>query len=298
MRLGVSQQELDCFVPMLSEWLFDPIVEAVDGLDMPILVSEHNDPWKIEELWWSRDKRIACFNRASAIHLLLENFRASLPSHLTPRVSVIPNGIRIDPEILSSPVDDRPKRFIAVGRLAPQKRFDRLIRAFARISSALPDWRLDIFGEGGEAGKLQKIIAESFLSDRVTLRGQSTLINKELVNSSVFVLPSEFEGFGIVVIEAKMAGLPTIAYANCAGPNELVRHNVDGLLSQPDEEGENLAAAMVALATNEDRRVGMATRARENIVDFDIERVVGRWEEILAKIVREHDAGATDKLVD
>lgn len=297
MRMDVARQDLDCFVPMLSEWLFEPVIEAVYGLGVPILASEHNDPWKIEQLWWPKDKRLACFNRTSAIHLLLDTFRASLPDHLTPRVTVIPNGIRIDSEILSIPVSNRPKRFIGVGRLAPQKRFDRLIKAFARISHQIPEWRLDIFGEGGEAGKLQKLIDENVLNERVALRGQSAMILNEFVNSSVFVLPSLFEGFPIVLLEAKTAGLPTIAYANCTGANELVRDNVDGLLPLQDEEGENLAAAMLALATDEDRRVRMASRARENIEDFDIEKIVDQWEEMLAQVVRVHDAVDTGKLV-
>lgn len=286
MRLEVARQNLDCFVPMLSEWLFDPVIEAVESLGVPVLASEHNDPWKIEQLWWSKDKRAACFEKATAIHLLLERFRASLPDHFAPRINVIPNGIRIDQEILSSPVRNRPKRFIGVGRLAPQKRFDRLIKAFSRIRHQIPEWRLDIFGEGGEASKLQKLIDETALNERVTLRGQSRTILKELTYSSVFVLSSEFEGFPIVVTEAKMAGVPSICYANCSGPNELIRDNVDGLLAAPDENGENLAVPMLALAKNEERRIGMASRARENMENFDLEKIVNQWEELLAQISR------------
>jgi glycosyltransferase involved in cell wall biosynthesis len=284
LRLEFARHDLNCFVPMLSEWLFDPVVSAIEGLGVPILASEHNDPWKIEELWWSRQARDACFRKVAAVHLLLERFKASLADDLAPRIHVIPNGIALVAETLSAPVANRPKRFIGVGRLEPQKRFDRLIKAFSRIASEIPEWRLDIFGDGAQQPALQMIIDKNDLADRVHLRGRSDEVLEELTKSSVFVMPSEFEGFGLVVLEAKMAGLASIAYANCNGPNELIRHNVDGLLAGPDEDGASLAESMIALAKDEERRVGMACRARENVKEFDFEAVVDRWEELLARI--------------
>jgi len=109
-------------------------------------------------------------------------------------------------------------------------------------------------------------------------------------------MPSEFEGFGLVVLEAKMAGLAGIAYANCNGPNELIQHDVDGLLAEPDEDGENLAAAMIALAKDEKRRIGMASRARENLKQFDFEALVDRWEELLVRVARTEEVEVPSKL--
>lgn len=296
LRLEVARHDLSCFVPMLSEWLFDPIIGAAEGLGVPILASEHNDPWKIEELWWSKQERAACFRKVAAVHLLLERFRSSLPVELASRIHVIPNGIQLVAEILSVPVANRPKRFIGVGRLEPQKRFDRLIKAFSRIAREIPEWRLDIFGEGSEQIILQVIIDRNDLGDRIRLCGGSETILQELTRSSVFVMPSEFEGFGLVVLEAKMAGLAGIAYANCNGPNELIQHDVDGLLAEPDEDGENLAAAMIALAKDEKRRIGMASRARENLKQFDFEALVDRWEELLVRVARTEEVEVPSKL--
>lgn len=285
MRLEAAKLNLDCFVPMLSEWLFEPIVEALSGIDVPILASEHNDPWKIEELWWPREKRLECFARVDGIHLLLNRYVASLPAEMQSKVTVVPNGIPIRKNIASASYNARAKRFIGVGRLALQKRFDRLIKAFARIQPEIPDWRLDIYGEGPDRAKLQDLIDQHDARERICLCGQTERIHEEMINSSVFVMASEFEGFPIVFIEAKMAGLPTIAYSTCNGPNDLIHHGEDGLLVDHDESGDNLAAAMLALAKDEALRTKMASRVRNNLSNFDLEVVGSHWEQMIARLV-------------
>jgi glycosyltransferase involved in cell wall biosynthesis len=292
LRLAVARRDLDVFVPMLSEWLFDPLMDAVAGLGMPVIVSEHNDPWKIEELWWTREKRLACFRRADAIHLLLDRFRNSIPDDLLDRVVVIPNGIRIDNPVTDAPAQSRPKRIIGVGRLEPQKRFDRLIKAFSSVHKEHPDYRLDIFGEGQQRGQLQRLIVASGLADAVSLPGIRADIADEYAKSSIFVLPSQFEGFSIVLLEAKMAGLPCIAYQDCNGPNDLVRHGEDGLLVASDDDGRTLAQALCQLIPDPALRSRMAINARANLEQYSLGRIADRWEELLYATVSGRRPGA------
>ena len=268
MRLAVIKRDLDLFVPMLSEWLFDPVIEAVAGLGIAIIASEHNDPWKIEEHWWTREKRIACFRRADAVHLLLDRFRPSLPADLVHRATVIPNGVRASSAALEAPVQPRPQRIIGVGRLEPQKRFDLLINAFALVSKEHPGWHLDIFGEGQQRQSLRDLIAATGLEGVASLKGTTTEIIQEYLASSIFVLPSEFEGFGIVVLEAKMAALPCIAYGHCNGPNELVRDGENGLLVAQDDDGQSLAQAFRRLMQDEELRGRMGHNARESLAQY------------------------------
>lgn len=293
LRLEVARYDLDCFVPMLSEWLFDPIVESAQGLEIPIIVSEHNDPWKIEECWWNKEARRSCFEKASAIHFLLGRFKRSLPDYLTSKIEIIPNGVEISDIHLLVGITHRPKRFLGVGRLAPQKRFDRLINAFALIEDQIPEWRLDIFGEGEERSELQALIDAKRLGDRICLCGETNTVLDEMTKSGIFVIPSAFEGFGIVVIEAKMAGLPCIAYANCNGPNELIRDDVDGKLVSSVDEIVTLAAAMLQLADDENERLRLAARARENIYQFDIRSVALQWERLIGNCVSGLDMNGT-----
>lgn len=285
LRIELAKADLDVFVPMLSEWLFEPLVDAGFSLDIPIIASEHNDPKKIEELWWSRERRLACFQKVDAVHLLLERFKASLPEDVKSEIYVIPNGVLVTE--VSNPLSGRPKRVIGVGRLEQQKRFDRLIKAFIQAAPAMPDWRLDIYGEGSQRGALQALIDNAGMGDKISLRGLTQDISAELEASSIFVLPSEFEGFGIVILEAKNAGLPCVAYSDCNGPNDLIRPDTDGLLISPDEDGGSLAAALIRLARNRVMRERLGKAARRDVARFDISRIVEQWECMIRQVVKD-----------
>ena len=158
LRIEIAKSDLDVFVPMLSEWLFEPVIDACHGLGIPIIASEHNDPGKIEELWWARPRRLACFEKVDAVHLLLDRFKTSLPNAFQDRIYVVPNGVAVTARPTALTASARPRRIIGVGRLETQKRFDRLIKAFIKAAPDMPGWRLDIFGEGSERNMLQTLI--------------------------------------------------------------------------------------------------------------------------------------------
>ena len=287
LRIELAKSDLDVFVPMLSEWLFEPVVNACFALGIPIVASEHNDPAKIEELWWSRERRLACFEKVNAVHLLLERFKMSLPETFQGRIYTLPNGVPVTPLRQVLTIGSRPLRVIGVGRLEKQKRFDRLIKAFIKAAPMMPGWRLDIFGEGSERKMLQELIDQADLAQKINLRGTTPAIAAELDASSIFVLPSEFEGFGIVILEAKNAALPCIAYAECNGPNDLIRNDLDGMLVEADEDGSSLAAALAQLAADDDLRLRWGEAAREDVSRFDIPLIIAQWERMLLDVVYE-----------
>jgi glycosyltransferase involved in cell wall biosynthesis/GT2 family glycosyltransferase len=284
LRSSLASHGLDVFVPMLSEWLFEPIMDAALSLDLPVIASEHNDPWKIEELWWDRSARLRYFDRAAGIHFLVSKFISSVPLELRTKTTVIPNGVHLEADVLNAPIEGRPKRLISVGRLEPQKRFDRLIRAFSELRNQFPDWSLDIYGDGSEKIRLEELISELKLNAVVALRGVSDGIMREYVRASIFALPSAFEGFGIVILEAKMAGLPCIGYADCNGANELIRDTIDGLLVSTDEDGCSLAEGLASLMENEDVRLAMGQRGRLDVGKYAYSHVVDRWEQLIESI--------------
>ena len=293
MRRHLAEDGPDVFIAMLSEWLFAPVVEAAYGLGIPIVVSEHNDPWVICEKWWNKDERAATFAKADGIHLLLQNFVSSIAPDLQSRVRVIPNGIRTDLHAVAEGENvERRKRIIGVGRLAPQKRFDRLIRAFSLVANDFPDWSLAIFGEGPERPALEGLAAVAHCAERISLPGAIDNIENEYAASEIFVIPSEFEGFGIVVLEAKRAGLPAIGFADCNGPNELIHEGVDGLLVAADggDEVAALAAAMRKLMENGKKRQKMGIAAKAGLKGFSISEIALQWENWLIEIADAHDS--------
>ena len=195
----------------------------------------HNDPWKIEELWWSHERRVACFKKADAIHLLLSKFTESLPDNLHHKIFIIPNGAEIPAEVN---LNNREKVILAVGRLEQQKRFDRLIDAVGKVQDSLRKNgnSVTIAGEGSLRFELQKQIDALGVQDLITLLGATPNIEEFYERSDFFVIPSEFEGFGMALVEAMSYGLPAIGFRDCNGPNEIIIEEKSGALVDSTDE--------------------------------------------------------------
>ena len=189
-------------------------------------------------------------------------------------VMVVPNPLTsYDEDIVSSEKSGR--RIIAVGRLFGQKRFDRLVEAFALIASKYPAWSVDIFGEGPLRAQLQEQIGLLGLSGRVRLLPPTHAIYVEYRRSQFFVLSSDYEGFGMVIIEAMACGLPVVS-TNCpCGPSEIVEEGKTGLLASM--EVQDLADKMEWMITHEDERQQMGGNAHEAAARYRMENVMQEW---------------------
>lgn len=144
-----------------------------------------------------------------------------------PHVRVIPNFTKfIVPQSSSCEVH----RVIAIGRLTYQKGFDRLIDAWTIVNRRHPDWKLDIFGEGIRREALNKQIRNNGLEKSVTIHPFTKNIAQEYLNSSIFALSSNYEGFVLVLLEAMGCGLPCVAFDCPNGPAETIRNGEDGFL--------------------------------------------------------------------
>ena len=107
------------------------------------------------------------------------------------------------------PVDQEARIVLAAGRLVPEKGFDLLIEAIA----GLPDAMLVVLGEGPDRLRLEQLAERLAVSDRVSLPGYVTGTRDWLDRARLFVLPSRFEGFPAVLVEALAAGRPVVATA-------------------------------------------------------------------------------------
>ena len=193
------------------------------------------------------------------------------------RVHVIHNGVDLREANSYQRVRD-PNRFsnldaalpigapniLCVARLHPNKRIDRLIRAMPRILASVPDARLAIAGIGSEEERLRELIAGSPARDSIALLGLVTGNEKFecFARSAVFALPSDYESFGLVLLEAGAFAKPVVA-TSVGGVPELVVDSENGLLVRPDDD-EALADAIVRLTANPDeaRRMGENGRCR------------------------------------
>jgi glycosyltransferase involved in cell wall biosynthesis len=146
-----------------------------------------------------------------------------------------------------------------LSRLAPGKRIDHAVRAFAVVRESVPTSTLDIYGEGSEHDALQRLIDELGLDAHVVLRGLTSDPGHELDAASVFLSTSAFEGQGLSIAEALVHGCPVVAYDVRYGPRDLLADG--GGILVPDADLHALAAALVELLTDVELRARLSAEA-------------------------------------
>lgn len=189
-----------------------------------------------------------------------------------PRVRVIPNALAYFPTRLS---DCTSHRVIAAGRYTEQKGFDMLIRAWQQVDRRRPDWQLHIYG-GGSPEPYRRLVAAAGLEGKVTCHEAVDDIYEKYRESSLFVLSSRYEGFGLVLAEAMSAGLPAVAFACPCGPRDIVSDGRDGLLVEPGDV-DALADAMCRLMDDDALRQQYGREAARAARRFAEESVMQQW---------------------
>jgi glycosyltransferase involved in cell wall biosynthesis len=174
------------------------------------------------------------------------------------------------------------KQIIAAGRYVPQKGFDLLIEAWSLVEKKHPDWKLLIFGDG-DRKLLENIINKNNLQN-CNLKHSTNDIASEFINSSIYVLSSRFEGFGMVIIEAMACGVPPIAFECPCGPKDIINNLKDGILVNSGDINE-LAEKICFLIENEEIRKDMGSNARKNAERFKIEHIAEQWKLLFEELI-------------
>lgn len=129
------------------------------------------------------------------------------------------------------------KNLITIGRLSPEKGQKDLIDVFKIVNNKLPDVKLYIIGDGILKNELEKYVKKLKLNNNIIFTGFLDKEEKEkyILDSSIFVLPSYSESFGLVLIEAMSYGLPCVAFDSSDGAKELLKNNVGILINNRDK---------------------------------------------------------------
>lgn len=174
-------------------------------------------------------------------------------------------------------------KVIAVGRYVYQKGFDLLLKAWKEVSLKHPEWELHIYGKGDKTDYIQ-IMNQLKLGNTCYLEDAAPNIVDKYNESSIFVLSSRFEGFGMVIAEAMACGVPAVSFACPCGPRDIIKGGEDGLLVE-NGNIEELAEKICYLIENEDIRKEMGQKARVNIQRFKVDEIARQWDELFHSLL-------------
>lgn len=189
---------------------------------------------------------------------LIQNFRIGQP------VWFVPNPVRADIVSLSLTGGDEGwpagRNIAFLGRLHPAKRIDLLIRAFARVADRFD--HLVIIGEGAELPRLKDVAASTGLAHRIHFLGHRQNPYGCIRQAAILVLPSIKEGYGLVLAEALVLGVPVAAFASAGGPQCILSGRLSKYLLGPGTENER------------DLAVAIEVNSRQPVLAEDLHRSV------------------------
>ena len=176
------------------------------------------------------------------------------------------------------------KKVIAVGKQSYQKSYDRLLKSWALLEKEFHDWELHIYGKFDEHLGLEDLAKNLKIESQVFFHPPEKNIEKKYAESSIFVLSSRYEGFGMVLIEAMSFGIPCVSFDCNYGPSDIIKNNEDGFLVKNGDE-KDFAEKLQLLMKDENLRREKGEKARVNVERFLPENVVKNWDELFKKIV-------------
>ena len=261
-----------------------------DAQSIPVVVESHLAYGRrvmhygvIEKLMNCLYSPIKSIKKADLLVALTEGDAGCWRKQNVSRVKVLPNPVTYY-ETNISYTNKSDFRIISVGRLTPQKRYDRLIDAFALIAEKYPEWYIDIYGEGYEKERFIERVTSLGLAERIHILPPTSDIYTEYKKSQFLVLSSDFEGFGLVIVEAMACGIPILS-TNCPyGPSEIIEDGVTGLLSKLDVN--DLSSLMEYMITHNEERKKMGEKAHHAASYYKKEFVMPLWERVYLEVCK------------
>ena len=286
----IRQNKPDVIFSLLSSTNVTVILaKLLSRMKCKLIVSEHTHPSVNlnNEVYGGITKGFVKFlyPRADRIIAVSEGIKEDLIKNFNipeKKITVIYNPVdineikRFSQEDVDHPwfYDELPV-IVSVGRLTRQKGYPYLIGAFSIVMKSLP-CKLLIIGEGENRGRLVKLAEECGLERDIEFLGFQKNPFKYMVNSSVFVLSSLYEGFGNVIVEAMALGLPVISTDCPSGPSEIINDKKNGILV-PVKDEKALADAILSVLTNSQLKNNLGREAKKKAQTFAINKIVEKY---------------------
>lgn len=198
-------------------------------------------------------------------------------------VQVIHNMVHLNP--FDSYSDCMSHKAIFVGRLSIQKDITSLVKVWMLVNMRYPDWELHIYGEYGEVDSFLIHIIEDSKAN-IILHEPTAHIFEAYRSSSMLLLTSIYEPFGLVMPEAMSCGLPVIAFDCPFGPKEIIADGDDGFLVQ-DRDIASFADRVCQLINNPSLRVKMGRAAIMSSKRYEAHKIMPQWKRLFEQLIKQ-----------
>ncbi|MBO8154591.1 glycosyltransferase family 4 protein [Thermovirga sp.] len=255
--------------------------------DIPVIITERGDPKNGRIEWTYKLLRKITYPKASTM-VCLTRYAADFWSKSVPSLPtyVVPNPVSfvIQEDTGEISKGNGKNIILSVGRLARQKNYPLLLKAFSLIAAEYPDWDLIVYGEGKKREELIRLSKRLGISERVFFPGVTKNIAEAYKRADIYVQSSLYEGFCNTLVEAMGFGLPVIA-TDWNGVEDIILDGKNGLVVPFDVK--KLAEAISTLISNEELRQNLGKEAKKIKHKFSLEKFGEKWYRLIQDVLKQ-----------
>lgn len=283
LKREITERNIEIVISFIVRTNVSAII-ACRKIGIPVIVSERNNPYLIPANFILRAVRNVVYRYADGIVFQTAYARNYFCKKIKRNSRIIMNPMS---EAIGNSVEFEKKDNIIISacRLEPQKNVPLLIEAFEMINKDIPQYKLHIYGEGTERNRIDTIIKQKNLTDKIFLMGRSDDVIKKVAEAKIFVLSSDFEGLSNALMEAMCVGTACVATDSPTyGNRDIISDGYNGFLV-PVGNANLLAEKILELAEDNGLLKFFSDSAKKLSDRTNCTKVADDWEDYINKIV-------------
>lgn len=270
-RKRIKEYNPNCVISFLTLVNILALISTL-GLNVPVIISERNDPDKETKL--EKISSFLFYRFADTVVVQTEDIAKKIGKIFHGEIRIIANPINGHDFEKNS--YDSGKNIIAVGRLNHQKNYHFMLRCFKQFLCNNPGYKLDIFGVGDLLDDLRSFSEELGIDDSVAFRGNVNNILEREIKYDMFIMTSDFEGMPNALAEAMSVGLPCVSIdCDGGGAKELLSTDKGILVDKGDIDGFVSAMEKITHDRNYAQKIGR--KAKEIKVELSVPNIMKKW---------------------
>ncbi|WP_455485548.1 glycosyltransferase family 4 protein [Gemella sp.] len=256
------------------------------GLKTKFVSCDHTNSISNNRTWVQKVQRYVGAYGASKIITLTEkdrlNYLSKYKISLT-KIDYIHNWIEYIDVKKDYLLDS--KKLITVGRFCHEKGYDYLVKVAKEVLAKNPDWEWDIYGTGDEKIKHQLMeFNKGRQKNKVNLMGNVKGIDNIYPGHGIYIMTSRSEGLPLVLLEAKIFGLPIVSFDCPTGPSEIVLDGVNGYLID-NYDIDIMSEKIQNLIDNKDLRLEFSRNSMMGTEKFNKEQILQKWISLIEEMI-------------